>query len=496
MRFEYSCLEHWPPLAWIARCAPGASIAVWHGRRVEIRENWFCEAAWPGPFESGDFDQTDLLAGTGGRIRGGSAKFVAPGNTIDRIVSLRTPRELLVSNSVPCLLAVSGATIDPSYPRYYEDFATIVRGLSAFKKTLETSLGPVRLTMYGSLLWDGREATSMTRESVERDFGSFAKYEGFLRESLAALSRNIADAARTNAYRLLATTSSGYDSPAVAALARTAGCDEALCIDKDRFGNAEEGDRIASLLGLRPIRVGRDAWRNLDGAEIPFIAADGTSEAVPLSGAGSELAGRVLLTGYHGDKVWSKHAYDLTDQIVRGDSSGLSMSEYRLWTGFIHCPVAFWGVRQIRDINRLSNSEEMRPWDVPSDYSRPIPRRIVESAGVPREAFGTAKRVTAVAFSEFLTPGSLDRYRAWLVDNRKQWLKHGRLPPPLGRTYERMSRAAADGMERVLRRTPLLWRFAPSLDSPSRFRRHAFAWAVSEVSARYRRHMPEGTAQG
>ena len=449
-------------------------------------DDWFCEAAWPGAFASGDFDRTDLLAGTGGRIRDGTARFVAPGNTIDRVVSLRTGRGLLASNSLACLLAVSAATLDPSYPRYYEDFATIVRGLSAYRKTLATSLGSVRLTMCGSLTWNGDAATDAIREPVLRDFGSFASYEGFLRGSLSAMARNIADPARRHAYRLLATASSGYDSPAIATLARAAGCEDALCIDKDRFGNVEDGDRIASLLGLHPVRVERDAWRKLDGVEVLFIAADGTSEAVPISGAAATLPGRVLLTGYHGDKVWSKHVDDLSDQIVRGDSSGLSMSEYRLWTGFLHCPIAFWGVRQISDINRLSNSEEMRAWDVPGDYSRPIPRRIVESAGVPRDAFGTSKRVTAVAFSEFLTPASLDRYRAWLVEHRNEWLRHGRLPPPLGQTYERLAGAATDTMERLLQKTPGLWRLAPSLDSPSRLRRHAFAWAVSEVSARYR----------
>jgi hypothetical protein len=129
----------------------------------------------------------------------------------------------------------------------------------------------------------------------------------------------------------------------------------------------------------------------------------------------------------------------------------------------------------------------MRGWDVGGDYSRPIPRRIVESAGVPREAFGVSKRVTAVAFNEFLAPPALARYRAWLAENRSQWLRRGRLPPPLGRSYETAAAGVADMVERVLRNSPLLWRLAPSLDSPSRFRRHAFAWAATEVSARYRR---------
>ena len=38
----------------------------------------------------------------------------------------------------------------------------------------------------------------------------------------------------------------------------------------------------------------------------------------------------------------------------------------------------------------------MRPWCVGGAYDRPIPRRIVESAGVERAAFGQTKRAVAV----------------------------------------------------------------------------------------------------
>ncbi len=495
MLIEYRCVAQWAPLAWIARCpAKRETITLWHGGQVETRAEWFCEATWPGAFDEGNFDRTDLVAGTGGRYRDNVITFVAPGNTVDRILSLQTANGLLVSNSLPCLLAVSGATLDPTYPRYYEDFTSVIHGLSAYKRTLATSLGNIHITMFGFVTWDGRETVFASRDVMWRDFSSFARYGQFLQENLSAMARNIADPGRKQRYRLLATASSGYDSPAIAALARVAGCKEALCIDKDRFGEAENGEQVAIHLGLRPIHVTREAWRELEGAEIPFIAADGTAEAVPLSSAGADLTGSVLLTGYHGDKVWAKDTKDLSENIVRGDASGLSLSEYRLWAGFIHCPITFWGVRQIWDINRVSNSEEMRLWDIPGEYSRPIPRRIAESAGVPRDAFGIVKRASAVAFTEFLSPASLKLYRDWLRKHRIEWLKHGRLPPPLSEDYERLASRTFDTVEAALHKTPLLWRLAPenSLARPSRLRRHAFAWAVSEVSTRYRRYFDDG----
>ena len=38
------------------------------GPWVELRSNWFCEAAWDGQFDQGDFDRTDIVAGSGGKL--------------------------------------------------------------------------------------------------------------------------------------------------------------------------------------------------------------------------------------------------------------------------------------------------------------------------------------------------------------------------------------------------------------------------------------------
>jgi hypothetical protein len=488
MHFNYCRIDSWAPLAWLAIGSKGSDkIEVWHGNHVETHSLWFCEAVWPGPFENGDFDMTDLIAGTGGRLRGDAAVFVTPGNTIDRIVSLETSRRLFVSNSLPCLLQVSRAHIDPSYPRYYEDFTTITKGLASYKSYLKTAAGDIRIGMNGYVHWNGQRSASTFKETVRRDFSSFDRYVGFLRESLAQLALNMASPTRRYPYRFLATTSSGYDSPAVSALARLAGCEETICIESDRSGGFENGEQVATSIGLRPIVVARDAWRAPEGREVLFIAADGTAEAVPLAGAEPELGCRVLLTGYHGDKVWAKDTRDLSENIVRGDSSGLSLSEYRLWVGFIHCPITFWGVRQIADLNRLSNSEDMRPWDIPGDYSRPIPRRIAEFAGVPGDSFGLTKRATAVAFPEFLGPSAMKCYLLWLKANRTEWIKRGRLPPIVSARYERLVTKTLGMLESALHRTPFIWRIAPdnSLDRPSDLRRYCFSWAVGKIAQRY-----------
>ena len=132
------------------------------------------------------------------------------------------------------------------------------------------------------------------------------------------------------------------------------------------------------------------------------------------------LKGAVLLTGFHGDKIWGKYTKHLGPDLARCDQSGLSLTEFRLHAGFIQCPVPSMGVRQIGDVNRLNRSAALARWDVPGEYSRPICRRNVEEAGIPRAAFGMRRKAASVLFfnsSSFLTPAALAEYLPWLQAN-------------------------------------------------------------------------------
>jgi hypothetical protein len=105
-------------------------------------------------------------------------------------------------------------------------------------------------------------------------------------------------------------------------------------------------------------------------------------------------AAAVVFTGYHGDKVWDANTSGkyLNDQIVRGDISGLNLSEIRLKSGFINVAIPFIFARNIESLVKISFSAEMRPWKLNNSYDRPIPRRIAESAGVDRQFFGMRKK--------------------------------------------------------------------------------------------------------
>jgi hypothetical protein len=95
----------------------------------------------------------------------------------------------------------------------------------------------------------------------------------------------------------------------------------------------------------------------------------------------------VLFTGIGGDYAWGSDPGD-----VGYDYGAISLSEIRLKAGFIHCAFLSW-LSQFRNLLlEISRSEEMKRWSLRDIYDRPIPRRILEEGGIPRSAFGYAKK--------------------------------------------------------------------------------------------------------
>jgi hypothetical protein len=209
--------------------------------------------------------------------------------------------------------------------------------------------------------------------------------------------------------------------------------------------------------------------------EVPFLTADGYAEDRFFLSAEPHLRGKVMLTGFHGDKIWGKSPYgrdSLTPhpEIKRGDCSGLTMTEFRLSAGFIHCAVPFWGARQIHDVVAISRRADMKPWDVPGDYSRPICRRIVETAGVPREAFGVKKKAGSVC-ETVLSDSSRPDYRAWCA-------RHG----IEGELFDRVVRKGLRSLPTPLRQklTFMFYRRTPT------YHDYTFPWALERRAELYR----------
>ena len=519
MSFEYSLMPHWPQLAWLARCSDGEqNVSVLHGPGVELGDDWFCEAAWAGPYEEGGFDLTDIVAGTGGRLRVDKTIFVSSGSTVDRLQVLVKDSRVWVSNSLACLLEAADASVDPTYGQYHRDFGSINDGLTSYERELLTSAGTVRLVYFNNLVWDGKKLEEIDKPGGGKDFSSFELYRDFLDTCMASMVGNMSHSVRRWPFKPLATVSSGYDSPTVATLARKAGCEEALCFGDARGGTEERGEEIARILGLCPSVFARESWRTAGtAAEPPFIAADGIGMDLVFKSAEPILQSRVLFTGYHGDKVWSKETADLSDDIVRGDRSGLSLSEFRLAAGFLHCPVPFWGVRQMREIHAISTSQGMRQWDIPGGYSRPICRRIVEESGVPRDFFGVRKAAVAYLLGNTPTPlvrVSMVDYRRWLRDNADKWRVLGKRPPLTAPWLDSAYWLAKHGLWKGAKHLldwgsgkPVVWRVtgikalyrlaeAPHCTTDLvGLRRYFYPWALERTKQWYKAPPPDGKGE-
>ncbi|MGH7528981.1 MAG: hypothetical protein ACREMN_01220 [Gemmatimonadales bacterium] len=474
MRFDCRRVDVWPPLAWLARCRSGAdTVEVQHGARVEVAPRWFCEAVWDGPYAAGDFDRTDLVCGSGGRLRDGAVTFVSAGNTVDRLQLLSRDGEHWISNSLACLLAAVGGAVDPAYPHYFRDFSSIRHGLTRYAPHLATSAGTVRLIYFDNVTWDGAGVAVTPKPPLRRDFGMYERYRGFLDDALRRVVDNGRAAGRRHPLRLLGTISSGYDSPMVAVLGRAVGLRDVVSFDHGVGANSDSGQEIADRLGLTVTVIPRDAWRRETLPEVPFIAADAKGEDVFLKGAEALLGGSLLLTGHYGGKIWSKETTDMGPDVARHDQSGLSLTEYRLRAGFIHCAVPFFGTRQAGDLSQLSRSPALARWDIGGRYSKPIARRVVEEAGVPRGAFGMRKKASSVLFfhaTSFLTPAALADYVPWLERHVA-----GRRPPPawdraVRGGVARAARLIASTVPRAGRAGELLFRAA----------RRAAGWADRE----------------
>ena len=499
-RITYTSIPEWPPLAWLARCRPDQEVvAVFHGPRVEVAPESFSEAVWAGPYAAAGFDRTDLVFGTGGRLREGLLTFVSSGTTVDRIQFLRGAEAIWVSNSLPCLLTAAGAVPDAIFPDYFPLFESIIRGIRRYERDLPTSAGPARLVYFDNLTWDGHELRETEKLFTRYDFSSYEKYRDFLDGTLRLMTENLSAPGRRFPYSWLGTMSSGYDSLTTAVLAKPMGLDEAVSFTEARGGSADSGQAATGFLGVPLTLIPRDAWSRTPFAEVPFIAADAKGEDVFMRGAEPQLLGRALLTGHFGGRAWDINAKGLTDDIARGDQSGMALTEFRLWAGCVHCPLAFLGVRQILDLHALMLSPDMQPWNVGGRYNRPLARRIIETSGIPRGTFAVQKRAGSVLFFQrhsFLSPASLTDYTRWLRDHEPEWRNRGLTPPdvrPGRRTLKQNAAAVAAALLRglVWLTGNRFWR----LDAAARrlgniaarepLFRYLFPWAIARAKDRY-----------
>ena len=404
MLLKRYCIKEWPKLAWVAKIeGDPAIVQVWHGPMVEANDQWLSECVWDGAFSDGDFDYSDLVFGTGIRCRQNNVIFVSSATGVDCLWHCEDLGTRYISNSLAALLATANLSMRDDYSHYTRDVISIETfGLQRYTRTLPTTKCDIHITYFKNLKFDGCSLTEVDKPDRTPHFTTYEDYYAFLMTSAGRLKVNLESGMRKTKVNCLVGISSGYDSPAAAVVAREAGCTESVTIKQSNsfWRGSDSGAHIARFLGLSCKEY--DFRTSVFQDEVTIWAATGRAGGLNLTIFDYPEPLCIFFNGSYGDKVWDSLPHDLTESV--GDIDCL-IGEFRLRKGIFHCVVPWWGIRRVQEINRLGSSAEMKMWSINSKYDRPIARRLIEEAGVPRGTFAIRKKNTSTN-THFLWPYS------------------------------------------------------------------------------------------
>ncbi len=292
----------------------------------------------------------------------------------------------------------------------------------------------------------------------------------------------------------MTTLSSGYDSSAASVLGAAAGIREAFTVEARPGPFPDDGAPLAAVLGLRVQELPFDEWReDPERPEIECAASCGGPVRLALTGLTSRSPASLVLVGTWGDDLWTMGPQEIGADLcfpARFPGAGIhpseSTHELGVRAGIVFVHVGTIGGVHAGAIHRISHSEEMRPWSVGRKYDRPIPRRMVEDAGVARADFGQHKVVGASVGPDtaLSTRGEEEFGRFWASLVRELGLWQGtRLrvwaactPPVYWVVYRIVWR-----LNRLDRRIRLRqWEFQRAPRAAYRFH-----WAVGHLALRY-----------
>jgi hypothetical protein len=484
-----------PPLSWLAEVS-GPNVRLWCGAGVEVKDAGFFEGCWADDFAKFNFDQVVEVFGSGAKVSADAVRFVTPSHTLEALYVLERAGRISVSNSLAFLVSFEQLELGFDFD-IGTRFASILKGILHYERVLFRGEG---WTLY-RIFYENIELRNgrLKFTTVEHDlpFRSFHEYRQHLLSTIEKTFANAGSPLRQRRFSPVATCSSGYDSPACAALASTLGCDEVLALRTARGGKADSGRAIAERFGMTVQEFQRDA-KSKDRAfgEAEFLASGMGGEDYVLGALAPLCANKIVVNGFLGGTMWQVD-YAPTTTIVRKDCSGSSLTESRLRHGFVLLPVPFIGCTHHDQILHISGSAEMEPWRVGGEYDRPIPRRILEERGVPRHAFGYGKKGYSICFNYsalWWSPtalGDLKAFERRMLARRpirRQYLVRRVAHSAVVSGYylaQKLCRTAKIGwlprtiMKRLVPQFPIYEHNNP------RYGGMAFLWALAKVRSRY-----------
>ncbi len=513
MEFRYESHPALPRLAWAAVIEPDScTVRVLHGPGVETTPGFFVEGAWDGPFIEGRFDSCSTFAGTGGRLTADGVRFSSPNHNLERCHTLESGGVLRVSNSLALLVTLAGDELDPTWPWYYFDAIRAYRtGLRHARDSIRLRSGN-RVLLHDCHNIDIRNARISARRL--RDFGPRpTSFSGYLDSLLGVTGRvfaNAADASRNVRYRPLASISRGYDSPATAALSAACGCREAIAFRRSRVTATGEyqddsGTPIAEALGLECTEIDRVDLCKAPASLLKLHYPNPFGSIVSsMDQVSEQLRGALFVTGRHGEHFWStdpSRSLPGYQEPTARKTLVQNTIEFRLDRGYIDFHLPYTGGVHAPDLLRISRSADMSPWRIGGDYDRPIARRIVEQAGVPRTLFGMQKMGGAnpIPRLEQFSDAARDEFMGFFRDYAPSSIQRKLDGRPTG-GFGFHEHGIARGMERWLRTRYGLRTISEYLLGFHDHQRrrspylYAYHWGFAAVARRYRDALAAGVS--
>lgn len=489
-RLEVEADDRLPPGAWCAVVHRGrAAVEMRHGTAVECGDDEIFEGVWSSPFGDGRMWDAPVRMGTGLAVRDGDIVVTAPSHAYRAVAIGRQDDRLVISNSLAFVLAITGARPRVEVSRYH---AQLFRSGQLPSREVTIRFPPrlaVRLLYLDRCVVD--DELRLTRQRIDtrtppRALTDFAAYREHLTDVTAALTANAVDGGRRAPFGLLASISRGYDSGASAAICRTAGWEEAVTLSGGD-DDPDDGTVVGETLGYRVHRHDVDAWETANPwPEAEFLAWCGPTALARLAGFEPRVRHRVLSLGSYGDYVWGEPStvveprFDKPFDLVPGVEA---LGEWELRNGSVAYHLPTIGAEDARAVARLGESPAMDPWRLRRRYDRPLPRRILEEAGVARDAFGVVKHQGSHIHAPYeMTDESRADFRRWLDEHRMPLRATARdmFVRPAKVAHARVPDTVRDVAGRLVRPITGGRRLRPTWEQG-----HLFHWAMAHVLPRY-----------
>lgn len=440
MKLTFKLNQTLPKLAWIAQVdLPEHKTEVTHGSWVEVLEQGFIEGVWDGLFTQADFDQSACVFGSGAVVRGETVVFVSSTSTTDYLYwwSSDDTSHVVVANSLPLLLASQNDELDPLVEDYDLINKSIMSGINRYITKIPTRKGMVNRLMHWNLIVAPGKIEKQDKP-LPPAFAAFNDYFAYLTASYSLLAGNARDVGRSRPMAIFSTQSRGYDSTAANAVAKDHGVDLVFTVtkgkgkgyfaDEDRHLELDDdGTAICRFFGLKCIPIERRALEQDSSMEYLFYACMQETGDFNLLQIGDHVRQpSVLITGclgelWYGSSYYAEHPGLINPDLMRGDLGNHGLTEVRLQAGYVQLAFPYIGARSRADILKITESEEMEPWRIHTDYDRPIPRRLAERASLPRKLFGQVKMASVLEYPAPITPVDLDlrhEFLAFLIEQR------------------------------------------------------------------------------